>query len=115
MLNAAEKLKLVVGANNVMTDKVDRVAYARDVTHYFAIPDLVVFAASKDQVAREMHQSESKGAAETRVEEAEETGASVLTTTCPFCTFYLREAGERSERNIKMMDFPEYVVKVLKL
>lgn len=83
---------------------------------------------------REMHQNEAKasccgagggvrstnrelarGAAETRIKEAEETGASVLTTACPFCTFNLREAVERSESNIEMMDFPEFVAKVLEL
>ncbi len=52
MSDAVEKLKSVVGENNLVTAKVDRVAYARDVTPYFAIPDLIVFATSKDQVAK---------------------------------------------------------------
>ena len=47
---AAEKLKTVVGENNVITAKVDRVAYGRDLTPYFSVPDLVVFAISREQV-----------------------------------------------------------------
>lgn len=57
----------------------------------------------------------ARGAADTRIEEAEETGASVLTTACPFCTFNLRESTERSESEVEMLDFPEFVAKILKL
>jgi heterodisulfide reductase subunit D len=57
----------------------------------------------------------ARGAAEIRVQEAEETGASVLTTACPFCTFNLRESVERSGSSIEMLDFPEFVCKILGL
>ena len=57
----------------------------------------------------------ARGAAETRLHEAEETGADVLTTACPFCTFNLREGVERSEHDIEMLDFPEFVSKLLGL
>ena len=57
----------------------------------------------------------ARGAADTRIKEAEETGASTLTTACPFCTFNLREAVERNGSKIEMLDFPEFVSKVLGL
>ena len=57
----------------------------------------------------------ARGAAEIRVQEAEETGASVLTTACPFCTFNLREGVERRESKMEMLDFPEFVAKILGL
>ncbi|UCH03749.1 MAG: hypothetical protein JSW05_09140 [Candidatus Thorarchaeota archaeon] len=57
----------------------------------------------------------ARGAADTRIREAEETGASILTTACPFCTFNLREGVERNTSEIEMLDFPEFVAKVLEL
>lgn len=57
----------------------------------------------------------ARGAAETRIHEAEETGVSVLTTACPFCTFNLREGIERSGSDLEMLDFPEFVSKILGL
>jgi heterodisulfide reductase subunit D len=57
----------------------------------------------------------ARGAADTRLKEAEETGAEVLTTACPFCTFNLREGTERNESNLEMLDFPEFVAKILGL
>ena len=57
----------------------------------------------------------ARGAAEIRLSEAEETGAEVLTTACPFCTFNLREGVERSESDLEMLDFPEFVSKLLGL
>ncbi len=57
----------------------------------------------------------ARGAAEIRIQEAEETGASVLTTACPFCTFNLREGVERSGSELEMLDFPEFVAKILGL
>ncbi len=50
MPDAVDKLKAVVGENNVITAKVDRIAYGRDLTPYFSVPDLVVFATTKEQV-----------------------------------------------------------------
>ena len=55
------------------------------------------------------------GAAEIRIAEAEETGAEVLTTACPFCTFNLRESVESGKNDIEMLDFPEFVAKILGL
>jgi heterodisulfide reductase subunit D len=57
----------------------------------------------------------ARGAAEIRLKEAGETGAEVLTTACPFCTFNLREGVERGESNLEMLDFPEFVSKILGL
>jgi heterodisulfide reductase subunit D len=57
----------------------------------------------------------AREAAETRISEAEETGASVLTTACPFCTFNLRDGVKRSGSDIEMLDFPEFVAKILDL
>jgi heterodisulfide reductase subunit D len=57
----------------------------------------------------------ARGAAETRIHEAEETGAAILATACPFCTFNLREGIERSGSTIEMLDFPEFVSKILGL
>ncbi|TFG30525.1 FAD-binding protein [Candidatus Thorarchaeota archaeon] len=50
MSEVNELLKAVVGENNIITAKVDRVAYARDLTPYFSMPDLIVFPESKEHV-----------------------------------------------------------------
>ncbi len=50
MKEVHELLVAVVGENNVVTAKVDRVAYARDLTPYFSPPDLIVFPESRDHV-----------------------------------------------------------------
>ncbi|OLS30019.1 MAG: putative FAD-linked oxidoreductase [Candidatus Thorarchaeota archaeon AB_25] len=50
MKKIADLLKKVVGENNVVTAKVDRVAYARDLTPYYSPPDLIVFPESRDHV-----------------------------------------------------------------
>ena len=50
MKEVSELLVAVVGENNVITAKVDRVAYARDLTPYFAPPDLIVFPESRNHV-----------------------------------------------------------------
>lgn len=52
--------------------------------------------------------------ANTRIKEAEETGAEVLTSACPFCTFALREAAERNGSDIRVLDLPELLVEILK-
>ncbi len=52
--------------------------------------------------------------ADARVEEAMETGAEVLTSACPFCTFALREAAERKGSKIRVLDLPELLVEILK-
>lgn len=57
----------------------------------------------------------ARGAAEIRIDEAEETEADVLTTACPFCTFNLRESVEKSESKIEVLDFPEFAAKILDL
>ena len=51
MKDISDLLKTVVGENNVVTAKVDRVAYARDLTPYFSLPDIVVFPESAEHVA----------------------------------------------------------------
>ena len=50
MTDISGLLKTVVGEKNVVTAKVDRVAYARDLTPYFSLPDLVVFPETRDHV-----------------------------------------------------------------
>jgi len=45
-----EQLRQIVGENNVITAKVDRVAYSRDLTPYFSIPDAVVYPTTTEQV-----------------------------------------------------------------
>ncbi|MBA7578906.1 putative iron-sulfur-binding oxidoreductase FadF [subsurface metagenome] len=57
----------------------------------------------------------ARGAAEIRIKDAEETGSSVLTTACPFCTFNLREGVEQASSTLEMLDFPEFVAKILGL
>lgn len=51
--------------------------------------------------------------ADARLSEAEETGAEVLTSACPFCTFALREAAERNKSKIRVLDLPELLVEIL--
>lgn len=51
--------------------------------------------------------------ADTRIKEAGEIGAEVLTSACPFCTFALREAAERNGLNIRVLDLPELLVEIL--
>ena len=50
MKEVQEPLKSVVGENNLITKKVDRVAYARDLTPYFSIPDIIVFPETREHV-----------------------------------------------------------------
>ncbi len=52
--------------------------------------------------------------ADTRLKEAEETGAEVLTSACPFCTFALREAAERNNSKLRVLDMPELLVEILR-
>lgn len=52
--------------------------------------------------------------ADTRIIEAEGTGADVLTSACPFCTFSLREAAERNGLKIRVLDLPELLVEIIK-
>ena len=50
MKDISDLLKTIVGENNIVTAKVDRVAYARDLTPYFSLPDMVVFPESRNHV-----------------------------------------------------------------
>jgi Fe-S oxidoreductase len=51
--------------------------------------------------------------ADTRIEEAVGTGAEVLTSACPFCTFALREAAERKGSKIRVLDLPELLMDII--
>ena len=51
--------------------------------------------------------------ADARIEEAMGTGAEVLTSACPFCTFALREAAERKGSKIKVLDLPELLMDII--
>jgi heterodisulfide reductase subunit D len=48
--------------------------------------------------------------ADVRIEEAADTGAGLVTTPCPFCTFALSQAAERTGKNIKVKDFAEFIL-----
>lgn len=48
------ELKAIVGADNVLTSRISREAYAYDATLIEALPDAVVFATAVDQVSRIM-------------------------------------------------------------
>ena len=48
--------------------------------------------------------------ADVRIEEAEGTGAEVVTSPCPFCTYALSEAGKRTGTKIKAIDFAELML-----
>ncbi len=52
--------------------------------------------------------------ADERLKEAEETGAEVLTSACPFCTFALREAAKRNGSKMRVLDLPEFLVEIMK-
>ncbi len=45
-----------------------------------------------------------------RIKDAIETGASVLTTPCPFCTFHLADAAKKVGSEIRVLDFAEFVL-----
>jgi Fe-S oxidoreductase len=45
--------------------------------------------------------------ADSRIEEAVETGAEVLVSPCPFCVYALKSAAERVNADIKVMDLVE--------
>lgn len=49
-----EKLKEIVGAENVRDDEVERQAYSRDMSVHVGIPDVIVFAYSTEQVSKIM-------------------------------------------------------------
>ena len=61
MADISELLRSVVGENNVITAKVDRIAYARDLTPYFSIPEIIVFPKDKDQVTEILRIAEQEG------------------------------------------------------
>jgi len=48
--------------------------------------------------------------AKNRIEEAEETGAAYLVSTCPFCWRNLDDAINSSDSNIKMVDLVELLL-----
>ncbi len=52
MSNYIDSLKKIVPSENLVTDKVDRVAYARDLTPYFAVSDVIVFPTTREEVIR---------------------------------------------------------------
>jgi glycolate oxidase len=56
-----ELLKSVVGESNIIIAKVDRVAYARDLTPYFSIPDMVVFSETREHVVEILKVASEKG------------------------------------------------------
>lgn len=51
--------------------------------------------------------------ADARLKEAEETGADVLTSACPFCTFALRDSVKRNGSKIRVLDLPELLLEIM--
>jgi len=52
LLKIIEQMKLIVGENNVITNKADRMAYSRDLTPYLAVPEMIVFVEDTNQVIK---------------------------------------------------------------
>lgn len=48
-----------------------------------------------------------------RLQEAERTGAEILTTACPFCAYSLREAAKASNSRMRVMDVSEFLAGIL--
>jgi len=51
--------------------------------------------------------------ADVRIEEAAATGASIVTSPCPFCTYALADAAKRTGRSIKAVDFAELMLEFM--
>jgi heterodisulfide reductase subunit D len=51
--------------------------------------------------------------ADARLKEAEETGADVLTSACPFCTFAFRDAAKRNGSKMRVLDLPELLLEIV--
>ena len=51
--------------------------------------------------------------ADARIEEAAGTGAEIVTSPCPFCTFALSQAAERKGYDIKAVDFAELMLELI--
>jgi heterodisulfide reductase subunit D len=62
-------------------------------------------ASADKELARKM--------SDTRIDDALETGADILTSACPFCTFSLREAAERKKGDLEVIDLTEVVARFL--
>jgi len=52
--------------------------------------------------------------ADDRIADAEKTGAEVLTSACPFCTHQLRQAAERNNSKMRVLDITELLVEIIK-
>jgi glycolate oxidase subunit GlcD len=61
MTEISDLLKAIVGEDNLVTAKVDRIAYARDLTPYYSPPDLIVFPESRDQVTEILKVASKQG------------------------------------------------------
>ena len=51
--------------------------------------------------------------ADVRIEEAAETGATVVTSPCPFCTYALADAAKRNGKPIQAVDFAELMLEMM--
>lgn len=51
--------------------------------------------------------------ADVRIEEAAGTGAEVVTSPCPFCTYALGEAAKRTNKGIEAIDFAELILEFI--
>ena len=53
--------------------------------------------------------------AKTRIEEAEDTGASIITSACPFCSTNLQDGIKEKGSNLKFLDIGELMLMSLGL
>ncbi len=53
-MELAETIREIVGASNVVTERVERLCYSRDMSVHEGVPDLIVYADGTDQVSRIM-------------------------------------------------------------
>ncbi|MHA1653874.1 MAG: FAD-binding oxidoreductase [Candidatus Thorarchaeota archaeon] len=61
MKDLIERLQEIVGAENVITGKADLAAYGRDLTPYYAPPEVIVFPTTRDQVVKIVKLASERG------------------------------------------------------
>ena len=55
-----DKLKTIVGEDNIIEDNIDCICYSRDMSVHQGIPDVVVFASNTDQIQKIMKLTNEK-------------------------------------------------------
>ena len=54
MIDYIENLIQIVGEKNVRTDEIERLCYSRDLSVHEAVPDVIVFAKTTEEVSKIM-------------------------------------------------------------